>query len=213
MSQIEHNFRQFLAKKPEIEKCYSVGLINRRSLARYLIEQKAARGNQLDATIAMLRRFDFRKSEEAENANLQFARVAIKDNILILDIEKEKSAVHEVQKIMSSFEYDKGDTLKIVIGSSSLTLYIDKHKEKDLKQRLSHVKISRKIDNASEISLLFTNKAISTKGILSLITREFLLNDITITELLTASSELLIYINEKDVVKAYDILKQLRTTV
>ena len=59
MSQIEQDFRQLLSKKPEIEKCYAEGLINRRALARYLVKQKIAERHQMEATIAMLRRFEF----------------------------------------------------------------------------------------------------------------------------------------------------------
>ena len=61
MSQIEQNFRNFLSNRPEIEKCYSSGLINRRALARHLIKNKIADKNQMDAIIAMLRRYDFKK--------------------------------------------------------------------------------------------------------------------------------------------------------
>ena len=62
MSQIEQEFRQFLSKKPEVETCYQDGLINRRSLARYLVKQGIAKSNQLEAVIAMLRRFKFKET-------------------------------------------------------------------------------------------------------------------------------------------------------
>ena len=60
------------------------------------------------------------------------------------------------------------------------------------------------------MSLQFPNEAIDSKGILSTITRELDINDIIITELLTATPELLIYVKEDYVIKTYDILKNLQ---
>lgn len=212
MSQIEQEFRQYLAKHPEIEKCYQLELINRRSLARHLIDKKISKGNQLEATIAMLRRFNFEESKVKDLGNLQVTRIAVKDNIIIYDIEKQKSTLQDLQKMMNSIEYDKGDTFKVLVGSSSIKVFLDRPKEKEVKNIFTNAAIQQRIGNISELSILFTEKAINTKGILSLITREFLLNNITVTEFLTASPELLIYIHEKDVMKAYEILKQLQKT-
>jgi len=209
MSQIEQAFRQFLAKAPDIHKSYQRSLINRRSLARYLIQQRVVRGNQLEATIAMLRRFDFAPLKDKELPKMKFSRISLKDNLLILEFEKEKSLLTEVQSFMTHINYDAGDTFKIVIGSSSITLFIDKEKEKSLALLKKYVP-RKKNTNISEISLLFTPKVEETKGTLAIITREFLLNDILIVELLTSSFELLIYLHEKDVTKAYEILKRLQ---
>jgi hypothetical protein len=209
MSQLEYNFRLFLSKHPEIEKCYSTGIINRRSLARYLIEQGLADKNQLVAVIAMLRRFEFREEKEEKDI-FRDVRINIKDKILILDLEKSKELLKELQKVIAQADYDRGDTLKIVVGSSSIKLFIDKKNEKKLKSILERFKHKKRFSDISELSLLFPEKAVSTKGILSTITRELSLNNISITEFLTASPELLIYMKEDHVIKAYEIIKRLQ---
>lgn len=209
MSQIEQDFRQMLSKKPEIEKCYSEGLINRRSLARYLIEGGLAKENQFDAVVAMLRRFEFKKKEKEPKELFKEIRVNIKDKILILDFEKNKELLQKLQKLIAHTDYDKGDTLKIVIGSSSIKLFIDQKNENKLKEIFSEFK-PKKLEHISEMSLLFPERAINSRGILSAITSEFALNDINITEFLTATPELLIYLKEEYVLKAYEIIKRLQ---
>ena len=57
---------------------------------------------------------------------------------------------------------------------------------------------------------MFPENAIKERGVLSTITKELSVNDIVISELLTASPELLIYLKEEFVLKAYDILKRLQ---
>lgn len=209
MSQIEQNFRHLLSKKPEIEKCYQEGLINRRSLARYLIKQDIAHTNQLEAVIAMLRRFKFKEYEKESKDMFKDIRINLKDKILILDFEKEKKLLQKLQRLIANTDYDKGDTLKIVVGSASIKLFIDQKKENTLKDIFNQFKLKYKFSDISEISLVFPDGAIKSRGILSVITRELVLNDIVVTELLTASPELLIYVKEEYVFKAYEILKSL----
>ena len=210
MSQIEHNFRQFLSKKPEIEKCYQEGLINRRSLPRYLIRKGIAKPNQLEAVIAMLRRFQFKEKEKKGKDLFKKTRVNIKDKILILDFEKEKDLLKKLQNIIANTDYDKGDTLKIVVGSTSIKLFIDEGNIKKFQNIVDNFKIRHKFNNISEISIMFPEEAIKEKGVLSTITKELTINDIVITELLTTTPELIIYLKEEYVLKAYEIIKRLQ---
>ncbi|MBL7055115.1 hypothetical protein ISS05_05130 [Candidatus Woesearchaeota archaeon] len=210
MSQIEQDFRQFLSKKPEIEKSYQEGLINRRSLARYLIKNNIAKSNQIEAVIAMIRRFEFKKKEKEDRDLFRKTRINIKDKILILDLEKEKNLLKKLRDIIANTDYDKGDTLKIVVGSSSIKLFIDESNIKKLKSIIENSKIKHKFSNMSEISIMFSEEAIKEKGILSTITNELTLNNIVITELLTTTPELIIYLKEGYVLKAYEVIKRLQ---
>ncbi len=210
MSQIEQEFRQFLSKKPEIETCYQEGLINRRSLARYLVKHGIAKSNQLEAVIAMLRRFQFKEPTKQARDLFSKTKINIKDNITILDFEKEKELVQKLQHLIVNTNYDRGDTLKIVVGSSSVKVFLDEENEKRVKDIIDKFKLQNKLSNVSEISIMFPEGAIKERGILSTITRELTVNEIVISELLTASPELLIYLKEEYVLKAYDILKQLQ---
>ncbi|MBU0471598.1 MAG: hypothetical protein KKF89_01100 [Nanoarchaeota archaeon] len=209
MSQIEQNFRHLLSKKPEIEKCYAQGLVNRRSLARYLIQNKIAKNNQFEAVIAMLRRFEFKIPKEEKDLFKQF-RMGIKDDILILDFEKEKTLLIKLSELVAGTNYDQGDVLKIVVGSSTIKVFLDKKNESKVKSLTEHYKRNEKRDKISEISMIFSDESIITKGIVSAITRELAINDIVISELLTASPELLLYIKEEYVLKAYEVLKRLQ---
>ena len=76
MSQIEQNFRELVSKRPEIEKCYQEGLINRRALARYLIKNNIAKNNQMEAVIAMLRRYQFKDFEKETKNYLKKMRIS-----------------------------------------------------------------------------------------------------------------------------------------
>lgn len=209
MSQIEQEFRQFLSKNPEIETCYQEKLINRRSLARYLINRGIAKPNQLEAIVAMLRRFEFKERKRPRDLFSRI-KVNIKDKIVILDFQKEKELIQKLERLIEKTNYDRGDTLKIVVGSCSVKVFLDEENEKKVKEIVEKFKLQNRLPDISEISVIFPEDAIKERGILSTITKELAINEIVISELLTASPELLIYLKEEFVLKAYDILKRLQ---
>src|SRR3989338_6757762 len=208
MSQIEQNFRLLLGRKPEIEKCYGEGLINRRALARYLAKKGIAKSNQMEATVAMLRRYPFSPPEKEQSDLLKEIRISLKDGILILNFEKNKELLQRLQKLVAMTDYDRGDTLKIVVGTTDITIYLDEENEKKTKELFSGFKIKHLHKKISEFSLAFPEKAISTKGITAALTRELALNGINIEKMLTSGTELLLYIREEFVLKTYEILKR-----
>ncbi len=208
MSQIEQDFSRLLGRKPEIEKCYSEGLINRRALARDLKKSGIAKSNQIEATIAMLRRFPFSPAEKEQKDLLKEIRISLKDDILILNFEKSKELLQKLQKLVALTDYDKGDTLKIVVGTTDITLYLDEENEKKTKDLFSGFKIKHLHKKISEFSLAFPEKAISTKGITAALTRELSLHGINIEKMLTSGTELLLYIREEQVLRTYEILKR-----
>ena len=210
MSQIEQDFRQYISKRPEIKLCYLEGLINRRSLARHIIKEGIGKANQIEAIIAMLRRFDFGKSKRDKENYFSDVKVNIKDKILILDFEKEKELLKKLQKVIAHTNYDKGDTLKIVVGTAAIKVFIDKENEGKLGELLKEFKLKKRYDKLSEISLMFSEKATGAKGIVSILSTELHLNDIPVNEILTGAPELLIYLKDDYVLKAYEIIKRLQ---
>ena len=57
--------------------------------------------------------------------------------------------------------------------------------------------------------MLFREEAARTGGILSIITREIALHDIVVSEFLTSSPELLMYVKDQYVAKAYEVVRHL----
>ena len=179
-------------------------------MARQVIKEGLAKGNQLEAVIAMLRRFNFKLVHQKKNDVFKKIKINIKDRIIIFDFEKEKELVKRLEKLIGATDYDKGETLKIVVGSSSVKVFSDGDKEKKITGLTENFKLRKKHKSISELSLIFPDEAIDEIGILSTVTKELAVNDIPITELLTATPELLIYLQEEHVLKAYEVLKRLQ---
>jgi len=211
MSQMELRLQSVLNREPEIEKCYRKGLVNRRALARYLIARGVATRREFDALVATVRRHPFQDEPARARSLFGEVRVSLKDRVLILDFERQKEILRRLERVIAHIDYDRGDTLKVVVGSSSLKLFIDQSKERVLRPVFDRFVPRDRIDHVSEISLLFPDAAASTGGVLSAITRELALHDIVISELLTASPELLIYVKDQFATRAYEVVRHLQT--
>ncbi len=210
MSDIEQGLRSLLARRPEIEKCSRLGLLNRRALARFLIRQGIAESDQMEAVVATVRRFDFGEGEKEPVDLFRDIRVTLKDKILILDFPKQKELLKRLERVIAQTDYDRGDTLKVVVGTASLKLFIDRRMERSLGFLFDQFNVRARFDHVTEISLQFPEAAVRTPSVISVLARELALNDIVITEMLTASPELLLYLKDPYVPAAYDVVRRLQ---
>lgn len=210
MSEIDHGVRRVFDQRPELAKCARLGLVNRRALARFMIQHGAADRRQMDAVVATLRRYDF--GEEAGEPLDLFpeVRVTIKDRILILDYAKERGLLARLPSLLGQIDYDRGDTFKVVLGTSSLKLFLDERRDRSVEAAFRGVRPRATYSGLSEMSLLFPDVAIRTPNVLGVVTREFALHGIVITEMLTASPELLLYLPDEHVPEAHAVLRELK---
>src|SRR3989338_5357092 len=127
MSQLEQLFRDYLTRHPEITKAYNTGLINRRALARHVIERaKIAKHSQFEAVLAMIRRFPFEKGAALQDLHSLFSEMAVKlrDDIIIVEIERSFAAQEVLKELKSLTNLSTDEVYKIVLGSSAITIFI-----------------------------------------------------------------------------------------
>jgi len=210
VSQLEQRVRAVLGPHPEIEKCVRLGLVNRRALARHLVRQGVAEAGQIEAVVATLRRMDLGAESAGAARVFPEVRIGLKDRILILDFEKERALLQRLERLIPLIDYDRGDTLKIVVGTESLKLIIDQRREKAVRGLFERFRVRHRLEGISEISMMFPTTAVDTPGILAVLGREFLVRDVTVAELLTASPEMLIYLQDPYVPRAYEAVRGLQ---
>lgn len=210
MSQIELRLQQLLNRHPEIERCYRVGLVNRRALARFLVRSGVAAPEELDAVIATVRRHDFGPPEGAGRDLFPEVRLSLKDRILVLDFPKDRELLRRLERLVGQIDYDRGDTLKVVVGTSTIKLFVDQAKEKAIERLFAPFHPLARSPPLSEVSLLFPEEARATPNVLSTVTRELAIRGIVVAELLTASPELLIYLDGGEVPRVIEVVRTLQ---
>lgn len=201
--------QNFFSKNPDIKEARNKGLVNRRALAKYIIKNENLSYNEFEALVTALRRFETNKPEDFLNL-VKDVKISTKDNIAIVYLEKSEESLKNISKILTIINFNKNETLKIVQGSLSLKLFIDDFNLKKVESIFNSKDIIKIYMNISEINLIFPEKATKTKGQIAYITSQLAINDVNIIELLTGKPELIIYVEENDLLKAYETIKRLR---
>ncbi|MBN1157198.1 hypothetical protein JXA85_06250, partial [Candidatus Woesearchaeota archaeon] len=174
MSDLEQGFYGFLNRHPEIRAAFD--LLNIRALARAFMREEHIDGNHLEAVVAMIRRTDIKPIvSSADRKMFNEIKIATRDEIVILDYGKSKGIVERIEHIVSKFDYDKNETLKVVIGSHSVKIIVDSSKAGFVKEQLGRGNLLKEYRHTSEISLLFSSRALEEKGIVAYIASELLL--------------------------------------
>jgi hypothetical protein len=211
MSDLEQGFQSYVNRHPEVRAAF--GLLNIRALARAFMSEEHIEGRHLEAVVATIRRAEIKPIVSSAGKKMfHEIKISTKDEIVILDYEKSKGIVERIEHIVSKFDYDKNETLKVVIGSHSVKIIVDSSKAGFVKEELGRGNLLKEYKHTSEISLLFSSKALDEKGIVAYVSSELLLGGINIREMVTCTPELIIYVEEEESLRAYEILKRIKRT-
>ena len=142
--------------------------------------------------------------------NNQEIKVSTKDNLSIIYIEKSEEVLKSISKVINLINFNKNETLKIVQGNLSIKIFIDDFNVKKIKEMFSNKDIISIYNKISELNLIFPEDAPKTTGVIAYITSELSINDINIVEIITGRPELIVYINESDLLKAYETVQRLK---
>jgi len=212
MTQININLllQNFLNKYPDIRESRNRGLVNRRALAKYIIKQEKLDINKFEALVTALRRFELKPESKEHLDIVKEIKISTKDKISIVYLEKSEEILKEIPKIVNLINLNKSETLKIVLGSLSIKLFIDEFNVKKIANIFSGKDIITTYKNISELNLIFPDNASKMKGVIAYITSELTINNINIVEIITGKPELIVYVNESDLLKAYETINHLK---
>ncbi len=199
----------FLNKNPDILSAYAKGIVNRRALAKYIIKKEGL-GENLDAVNTALRRLELPKVGEGDLEIVKKVHITSKDGICIFCLEKNSDVLAKIGRIISLVNYGKNETLKIVEGSQSMKIFVDESKAGRIKDLLDKKDIIKIINGVAELNMVFPDSATKTRGIVAYITASLKTNNINMIEILSCTPELIIYVEERDLLRAYEALRMLR---
>lgn len=210
MSQTELTLERFFSKNPDVREARNKGLINRRALARYIAEQEKIPIKQSEALIMALRRYPTESQKSKDIAALvKNMRTSAKDNIAIICLKNSEAVFEKLSHAVKSINHSPNETFKIVQSALSIKIFADKSRLKQLRELFDAKEILEARDNIAEIDVIMPHEAINTRGIVSYVSAELAMNKINIVELLTSTPELLIYVDNADLLKTYEVIKNL----
>ena len=211
MKSINQEIAMLLNKHLSILKCMKRGIINNRSLAKFLREEYSLKYS-LDAVISAIRRFDLDDTSLMGNGELDqyFSKMIIstKDNVARL-VLKDKA----FKEICNDFLGKKilKENCRILKSKERVTIVIN---QKDFEDKIGLFKpqdIVRTQTDLSEIRLQFPKDISKKRGIVARITSELSMRNVNIEEFFYSIPDLLLYVKEENLVDAHQALRELKS--
>jgi hypothetical protein len=136
-------------------------------------------------------------------------RTSAKDNIAIISLKNSEAVLEKLAHVVKSINHTPSETFKIVQSSLSIKIFLDKSRAKQIKELFDAKDVIEARDSIAEIDVIFPHEVIETRGIVSYVSAELAMNKINVVELLTSTPELLIYVDNADLLKTYEVVKGL----
>jgi len=212
MTNIVKTVWKILDNSPCILRDMKRGIINTRALASYLIKEKKIDAS-LDAVIGAIRRYKLNHYNDI----FQFAHeiigktinISTKSKLAEISLVKDAEIQRMLPQLFEIIQYTRGDVLRIAQANASITILVDEKNLEKITELFPKEKIISVTKNLAEINMYINPKMVLTPGIIAIASNELAINGINIVEAMTCPPEMLWFIKEEDVLKAYHVLYQL----
>ena len=211
MTNIVHNVWNILDTSPSIRRCMSKGLINNTALARYIIEEKKL-DSTLDAVSSAIRRYELDKNVEifsTANKIVSLGSISTKSKLANIALMKDTQVEQLLPKLFSIIQFHRGDVLRIIQADEAIKILVNEKNLDTVLKLFPKNKIIKIDRNLAEINMHLHPEAVNTPGIIAIISNELAINEINVMETMSCVPEMLWFVKEKDVLKAYNVLYQL----
>lgn len=208
MTNIRDEIWKLIENDPSIVLDLGRGLINVRALARYCANT-GIDGTE-DAIISAIRRYPKETKTTKQYAYaldiVQQSVISTKSHIASVALIKGAETQKILPSLFSCVNYEKGETLRLVQGEESIKIIIDERNLNKILEIIPQRLIIKTLKNLAEINMHLHPKAVETPGIIYTITGELFRNEVVMYEVMSCVPELLIFVEDSELLKAYGVL-------
>lgn len=188
------------------------GLLNTRSLARYVQEQAHVEGQELslEAIIGAIRRYPVTERYTAhQNIGRLLGKLTVRNKIVDVVILNDPEITAALGRFASTIDYSLGETFRLVSGVESIRVVIDEKNLDKMKTIIPKKNIPRILTGLAEIIVSLQEGADMTPGVVSTVTTELAMNGINMVEFMSCVPELIIVVDERDALRSYAAIEKL----
>ena len=195
-----------------VSKDLSRGVINVRSLANYIINTYKL-DISFDSVISAIRRYP-KVAEKKHDITevytlLKQAKIRTITKMAYISLKKNEEVTKKLGDALPQVNFEMGEVLRILEGAKLFKIIVD-HKSFEKMYNLFGKKNVIEYDkNIGMIEITYADVLKKTPGVFRVISTELGQNDISIIDALIISNEHIIIVNEKDLLKAFEILYNL----
>jgi len=198
-----------------VEEGLANGIISAAGLAEQMlpqIEKELGKKVKLPAVVMALRRYSEEIAEHRKKSKAFSLKgeILLKTNICDFTILKSPSLLVKLKNIHNLVNFERGDTLNVIIGNNEITIAINEKYMENLTKFLAGEKIINKERDLVALSIIFSGEEFFyTPGVIFNAVRKLAWEGINIYEVVSTMTELTFILSKKDSMKAYDVLQDI----
>lgn len=215
MVTISHLVKKSVKNNQFLLEAMSKDIISFGNLAEQLkpeIEQELGKKVKESAIVMSLRRY----SEDLQTKDTIFKKfsfkgeIILKTNIMEFNIVKSQNLLAKIKNLYTIVDFEKGDTLNIIVGNNEITIIINEKHMKKVTDFLKEEKTINKESDLVALAISFTSKDFfDTPGVIFTAVRKLAWENVNIYEIVSTMTELTFILSKKDSMKAYNVLQGL----
>jgi hypothetical protein len=202
--------RRTVEQDAALRKDLARGLINVRALSRYIQETERSEEASIDALISAIRRYPIKESVNVQQRIGGLLRkLTMRNKIADIAIWNDPEIPEALGKFASEVDYGRGETFRFVGGVESIRVVLDEKKVDEIRRLIPAKSVRKVVSGLTEIIVSLAEEAEMTQGVVSALTTELTLQGINMIEFMSCVPELVIVVDEKDGLKAYESIENL----
>ena len=207
--------KKIVSEQAFVEEGLANGIISIANLAEQLlpkIEKELNKKIKHAAVVMALRRYadeilEHRKKTKTFDYS---GEILMKTNICDFSIVKSSSLLVKLKTIYNLVNFERGDTLNVIVGNNEVSIIINEKYEDNLAKFLSGEKILNKEQGLVALKIIFKSEDFTnTPGVIFNIVRKLAWENINIYEIVSTMTELTFILSKKDSMKAYNVLSEM----
>lgn len=206
----------FVAKMIEsdgaVKKDLSRGIVNVRSLARFIQEEGRREGKELslEAIIGAIRRYPVEERWSAhEDIGKLIGKLTVRNKIVDVVVLNDPEITAALGRFASMIDYSLGETFRLLSGVESIRVVIDEKNLEKMKSIIPRKNIPTISTGLAEIIVSLREGAGATPGVVSTVTTELAIEGINMIEFMSCVPELIIVVDERDALRSYAAIEKL----
>jgi hypothetical protein len=202
-------------QKPFVEGALLEGLLNLSAFSRQIKPdvERILKKPVTEASILMaLKRkvdlMDVTVSRKIENATREFGDIIVRSNLTDFTFRNSDSLIEKQRTLIKLILGEKDVFYTISRGVFETTIVVSRHFTENVKQIFSEEKLIASTHSVSSITIRLPDDNINIPGLYYFVFKQIAWEGISILEVISTTNELTIILQDKDVDRAFSILKR-----
>lgn len=205
--------KKIIKRSRYLSEAMSKGFINNSSLARYIkpeIEEMLLKKVNLSSVIMALNRLQKNLKPQSKYGNIFKIKptIIVRSNLFEINFVNSNSLSTKCSQILDLNEKQR---LFLVFskGMSESTIIASNEIARDVKEITKHERAISEFNNLSSITIHLPDQSTNTPGVFYFFLKSLAWENINILEIVSTASEFTLIFEDKDVNKAFSVLKSL----